>query len=217
MGLPSGNRWAISNLDATGPYFFQETPFQYACSFFSWGNVTPHNPISDTRFDYNFGGVNSTEPYYEGRPYGETPGSLLTGDIPLTMDAARRILGKPWHMPTTPDFVELIQNCIYIDANGVEIPTTTADKRVTVNGILGIYLQSKFNGVRVFFACSGGGNGISWLNRGSNGFYWTNRWLSERSAWLLYFNNNGIQTAYPNYRFNGFAIRPIWNPRDLRG
>lgn len=217
MGLPSGNRWAVSNLDATGPYFFQESPFQYECSFFSWGNVTPHNPVSENEFDYDFGGVNQSAPYYEGQPYGETPGSLLTGDIPLTMDAARKLLGSPWSMPADADFVELFANIRYINADGTEVDIAKADKRVTVNDIVGLYLESTINGARLFFPCSGVGNGRSWNNRESLGSCWTSTWLSARLARVLSFSSGGVDPAYSYNRHLGFAIRPIWNPRDLRG
>lgn len=217
MGLPSGNRWAVSNLDATGPYFFQESPFQLQCSFFSWGNTTPHDPISETEFDYDFGGVNSSAPYYEGQPYGDTPGSLLTGNIPLNSDAARKLLGSPWHIPSSSDFGELLANSIFIDANGTEVVSTKADKRVTVNGVLGLYLESKINGVRLFFPCSGSGNGRSWNGRGSNGNYWSLTWVSPRDARLLLYYSGGVFPQISDNRHYGFAIRPIWNPRDLRG
>lgn len=217
MGLPSGNRWAVSSLDVNGPYFFQESPYQYECSFFSWGNVTPHNPISETGFDYDFGGVNPSGPYYEGQPYGETPGSLLNGDIPLTSDAARKLLGSPWHMPTSADFQELINNCIYIDADGAEVDITKNDKRVDVNGVMGIYLESKINGARLFFSCSGNGNGLSWNYRGVNGYCWSLTWYSARDGRNLYFRSSGVDPQTHSNRHLGFAVRPIWNPRDLRG
>ena len=216
MGLPSGNRWAVSNLDVNGPYFFQESPYRYECSFFSWGNTTPHNPISETQFDYNFGGVNPTAPWYDGQPYGDTPGSLLTGNIPLANDAARRMLGGPWLMPSYADVAELFNNIIYIDANGNEVDTTKTDKRVSVNGVMGLYIQSKINGARMFFPCSGGGNGRSWVSRGLNGGYWSSTWNSARNARNLIFFNGGVYPLSNNDKCYGYAIRPIWNPRDLR-
>lgn len=217
MGLPSGNRWAVSNIDATGPYFFQVSPFQYECSFFSWGNVTPHNPISDTRFDYNFGDINPTEPYYEGQPYGDTPGSLLTGNIPLANDAGRRMLGNPWRMPSSADYVELLANVIFIDADGNEVDTTKADKRVNVNGVMGLYLESKINGARLFFSCSGIGTGRSWRNKGSGGSYWSSTWYSARYARSLDFYSGGVNPQYYGNRYYGFSVRPIWNPDKLSG
>lgn len=216
MGLPSGNRWAVSNLDATGPYFFQESPFQYACSFFSWGNVTPHNPKNAISFDYNFGGANSSAPYYEGRPYGNTPGSKLTGNIPLSNDAARIMLGNPWRMPAAADFTELISYTSCIDANGKELPSTTTDKRVTVNGVIGIYLQSKINGARLFLPCSGGGSDQTWFGRANYGQIWSTTFVSERNSRLIFFGSSRITPQDNGPRFGGLPIRPIWNPSDLR-
>lgn len=217
MGLPSGNRWAVSNLDVNGPYFFQESPFQYECSFFSWGNVVPHNPISETAFDYDFGGMNPSAPYYEGQPYGETPGSLLTGNIPLDLDAARKMLGSPWRMPSSDEFAELLANCTYIDADGIEVDTTRTDKRVTVNGVMGIYLKSTINGARLFLPCSGYGDGRSWRSRMTNGYNWSSTFISTRYARAFNSSSGGVSPQSSRGRNTGFTIRPIWNPRDLRG
>lgn len=216
MGLPSGNRWAVSNIDATGPYFFQESPFQYQCSYFSWGNVSPHNPISETQFDYDFGGSNSSAPWYEGQPYGDTAGSMLTGNIPLSMDAARNLLGNPWRMPNNEAFIELFANVIFIDANGDEVDPAKADKRVRVNGVMGLYIQSKLNGARLFFSCSGNGSGLSLNSRESSGLYWSLTLYSARSARSLYFSGSAIIPQNFNFRNYGLPVRPIWNPSDLR-
>lgn len=217
MGLPSGNRWAVSNLDVRGSYYFQESPFQYECSFFSWGNVALHNPVSETEFDYDFGGVNSAAPWYEGQPYGDTPGSLLTGNIPLNMDAARKMLGSPWHMPSMADFSELFSNCIFINADGTEVSAARTDKRVNVNGIIGLYIKSKINGARLFFSCSGYGVGLSWSSIGSYGSYWSSTFMSDRYGRSLVFHSSDVNPQFGSSRFVGCALRPIWNPRDLRG
>lgn len=217
LGLPSGNRWAVSNLDVNGPYFFQESPFQYEGSFFSWGNVEPHNPISETEFDYNFGGVNPAAPWYEGQPYGETPGATLNGNIPLNMDAARKLLGSPWHMPASADFQELFNNCKYINADGSEIDIAQTNKLVNVNGVLGLYLESKINGTRLFLSCSGYGDRSIWYGKGTSSYYVSSTFGSARNARVLYFYNGGVFPQGNSSRYNGFAFRPLWNPRDLRG
>lgn len=218
MGLPSGNRWAVSNLDANGQFFFQESPFQYEGSFVSWGNITPHNPISEVGFDYDFGGMNSEAPWYDGQPYGDTPGSLLTGDIPLTMDVARKMLGSPWRMPDIYDYQELINNTDFVQADGTTvIDDSETNKLVTVNGIVGIYLKSKVNGNLLFFACSGYGDGTTWINRSGNGDYWSTSFRSDSDALDFYFYGGGVGTGGIVSRFKGCSIRPIWNPRDIRG
>jgi hypothetical protein len=162
-------------------------------------------------FDYNWGGVNEQEPYYENQPYGSTPGNTLTGNIAVgeDFDAARANLGAPWRMPTNTEFGELFANIIYIDANGDEVDTTKADKRVNVNGILGLYLESKINGARLFFSCSGDGYGRSWDSRGSNGYYWSSTWSSARGARSLRFGSGGFNPQSSGSRCGGFALRPV--------
>lgn len=212
MGLTSGVKWAARDLDITKPGGFCDTPFTYQKSFFSWGNIDGHNPVNNSFSGvYNWGSVNAADPWYDGQVYGGTKGNTLSGDIPVgeEYDAARANLGSPWRMPTTTEFAELFAGCIYIDATGTEIPAGTTDKRVTVNGIVGLYLQSKTNGNRLFFACSGGGNGASWGSRGSRGYYWSASFSSARYARYLSFDSGGVNPQYNGYRCSGFAVRPV--------
>ena len=211
MGLPSGVKWASRDIDLTKPGGFCETPFVYEKSFFSWGNIDGHNPISVSAFDYNWGDVNAQEPWYEGQPYDSTKGNTLTGNIAVgeDFDAARANLGAPWRMPTNAEYGELFANIRYINADGTEVDTTKANKLVTVNGIVGLYLESKINGARLFFSCSGSGNGRSWYVRGSYGFYWSSTFYSARYVRLLNFYSGGVNPQNIGNRYYGFALRPV--------
>ena len=212
MGLPSGVKWAARDIDITKPGGFCETPFTYEKTFFSWGNIDGHNPTSSTSFSpWNWGSVNQQEPYYEGQVYGNTPGNTLTGNIAVgeEYDAARANLGAPWRMPTNANYGELFSNIIYINADGTEVDTTKTDKRVTVNGIVGLYIQSKINGARLFFAASGYGAGTSRGNRGSRGYYWSSTWSSARDARRLYFGSDGVNPQDYSNRYFGFAVRAV--------
>jgi len=220
MGLPSGTLWAKSSIDLTTASKFQEvdgavSPFKYECSFFSWGNTDGHNPSSTSAFSYDWGGVNAAEPLYDGQVYGDTPGNTLTGNIPPSMDAARVNLGAPWRMPSSADFAELFANIDYIDADGnvvtaeTSIAKTAADKRVTVNGINGLYLRSKINGNRLFFPASGYGSGRSWDVRTAYGYFWSSAFNSARGARSLYFYSGGVNPQGTGNRCNGFSVRPV--------
>ncbi len=214
MGLASGLKWAARDLDLTKPGGFCDTPFTYDKSFFSWGNIDGHNPVSNSFAGvYNWGGINSADPWYEGQVYGNTKGNTLSGDIPVgeEFDAARANLGEPWRMPTSAEFAELFAGSIYIDADGVEVASDKADKRVTVNGIVGLYLQSKVNGNRLFFSASGYGDGSSWSHRGANGNYWSRSFYSARNARSLNFNSGGVYPQYYGNRYYGFAVRAVQN------
>lgn len=213
MGLPSGLLWAPMNMDARFERGFAESPFQYDCSFVSWGNVEPHSPNNDdTSFDYNWGSINQQAPWYDGQVYGSTLGSELMTDLDIAHDVANQICGERWRMPKSADFKELVDNCDFVQADGTTvIDAGTVDKRVTVNGVLGIYLKSKINDNLLFFSCSGRGNGTSWSDRGSNGGYWSSSFNSDRSAYGLIFYSGGVNTKGNGSRYVGFAVRPVYD------
>lgn len=211
MGLPSGILWATRNIDLTQKNGFAASPFQYECSFFSWGNVDGHNPTSLTTFEYNWGGINAKEPWYEGQPYGDTPGSRLESDITLKEDAARVNLGTPWRMPSSNEIQELFDNCDFVKADGVTIiPPSTTDKRVTVNSVVGIYLKSKINGKLLFLATSGSGRNNDWINRGSFGVYLSTSFYSSRRAICLSFYPSTVNPHDNINRYSGLVIRPVY-------
>jgi len=203
MGLTSGTLWADRNIDASQPDGFAESPFQYECSFFSWGNVAGHNPISDSAFSYDFGSANTGV-------YASTPGSQLSGDVPINpfYDIARCLLGDPWQLPSDDDFLELINGCDYVQADGETVVEGT-NKLVTVNSVVGIYLKSKTNGNLLFFPCSGYGSGTTWFNRGTNGGYWSGSLASATNGLRLYFHSGGVGPQSSSPRFYGFTGRAV--------
>lgn len=212
MGLPSNLKWAVCDIDITQKDGFCKTPFTYDKSFFSWGNIVGHTPKNNSFIDvYDWGSVNPAEPWYDGQPYGNTKGATLMGNIPVgeEFDAARATLGQNWRMPTTDEFAELLAGSIYINADGTEVDISKGDKRVIVNNIVGIYLQSKTNGNRLFFSASGLGVGNSWNNRGVNGYYWSSMFDSSRNAINLSFYSGNVNPQRINNRCDGFAIRAV--------
>lgn len=209
MGLPSGLLWATCNIDASKPAGMTENEFTYNCSFFSWGNTSPHNPVNRDTFDYDWGSINAQAPWYADQPYGSTPGAALDSDITLANDAARVICGDPWRMPSSSEFKELFDNVDFLSADGTIIPDSTTNKVITLNGIYGLWIQSKINGNRLFFACAGLGAGTSWTYSASSGYYWSATFNSERYGRCLVFYSGGIIPQNPYNRFNGFPIRPV--------
>lgn len=213
MGLPSGLLWAPMNMDARQERGFAESPFLYDCSFVSWGNVEPHSPNSDNAaFDYDWGGVNQQAPWYDGQVYGSTLGSELMTNLDIAHDVAHLICGEKWRMPASAELKELVDYCDFVQADGTTvIDASVVDKRVTVNGVLGIYLKSKINGNLLFFACSGYGDGTRWNGRGSSGYYWSASFSSARNAHDLYFGSGGVNPQSDNNRSRGFAVRPVYD------
>ena len=185
LGLPSGKLWADRNLGA-------KSPEDYG-AFVSWGNTDLHFPNKDNMdwgdddeaFDYKF----------SSEEYKKTPGYKLEGNIDAEHDAATVNLGEPWCMPTEDDIQELYDNCIWT--------------RKTLNGVNGYEVKSKINGNSIFLPCSGSGNGASWRNRGTYGGYWSSSLLSATDGRGLLFVSGGVSPQYSDYRFGGFAVRPV--------
>lgn len=197
MGLPSGRLWATRNIDITQPDGFAESPYQYGCSFFSWGNTDGHNPTAQGSFPYTFNSAT----------YANTPGARITENLGLSYDAAHANLGGDWRMPTKEDFAELFAGIKYIDANGTEI--TGTNKLTVVNDAQGLYLQSIANDNRLFFPCSGFGTGQSQNGRGTEACYWSSSWYSNTHAYYMGFYNLGVFPQRSEQRSLGFTVRPV--------
>ena len=112
-------------------------------------------------------------------------------------------------MPTNTEYGELFANIRYINADGSEVPASQTDKRVTVNGVVGLYLESTINGARLFFSASGYGAGTSRDGRGSYGDYWSATWGSARYARSLIFGSGGVNPQNGSNRYYGFAVRAV--------
>lgn len=212
MGLPSGLLWAPVNLDISQPGGFAENPFRLEASYFSWGNTDGHNPTSPSSFaPYSFGNVNAQSPWYEGQVYGSTPGYQLSSDITLENDAAHIILGDKWRIPSAADYMELMNNCVFLDAEGNDLDPEAPDKRVTLNDCPGIYLKSVINGSRLFIPLTGSGGSSTLSYLGTSGYLWCTDYIDEKSAKRAQVGANGLSVAQPSSRCFGFAIRAVYD------
>ena len=158
------------------------TPYEHGL-YFSWGNVIGHAEGSG----YDFSDA----------VYAETPGAALTGNVPVngTYDLARHNMGAPCRLPTVGEFQELNSNC--------DSEWTDED------GVAGRRFTSRINGNSIFFPASGYYGGTSLSSRGSDGVYWSSSYISETSAYNLYFNSGGVSPANVNYRRYGFPARAV--------
>ena len=158
------------------------TPYEHGL-YFSWGNVIGHAEGSG----YDFSDA----------VYAETPGAALTGNVPVngTYDLARHNMGAPCRLPTVGEFQELNSNC--------DSEWTDED------GVAGRRFTSRINGNSIFFPASGGYDGTTLNNRGSDGFYWGSSYLSATGAYLLDFSSSNVNPAYNFSRRYGFTARAV--------
>lgn len=209
LGLPSGLLWATRNIDATQKNGFAKSPYQYDCSFFSWGNIDPHNPTSTSSFaPYSFGESNDEEPYKS------SPGAEIVypNSIDNKHDAANNICGVGWKIPSSSNFEELLQNTEFIDANGEVIDESQQNKLITINKIRGIRLMSKINGKIIFFPNCGSARGKDLITKAALGSYWTSIIPNNQYAYRFYISNTTVKYNESMARFYGVPIRPVMIP-----
>jgi hypothetical protein len=163
--------------------------------YFSWGNTFGVYE-GET---YNFSGV-SSEAFTD--PYKSTPGAKLDGDIPTnaTYDAARKNMGGSWRMPTTSDFQELHDECIW---------TWT-----TKGGVNGYLVTSKATGNTnsIFLPAAGYWDGGGVYGVDSYGGYWASSLSDPLDGYRLGFGSGYVGPDDDYDRYCGCPVRGVIPP-----
>ena len=155
--------------------------------YFSWGNVEGHAKNSG----YNFNQAN----------YNATSGATLSVDIPTnaTYDAARKIWGGDWRLPTTAETRDL-----------VNATTSAWTNDYQGSGVSGLVLTDKADSSKVlFFPAVGYYGGTTLYDEGSNGGYWSSSFRSATDAYNLYFGSSNVRPQNYDYRYYGFSVRAV--------
>ena len=189
LNLPSGTLWATCNVGAS-------LPSDYG-NYYAWGEVSTKNEYNYSNLQYcNDSDGYSFSKYNEGI---ETRGTR-DGRICLEMsdDAARANWGGDWRMPTHEEWVELIDNCIWV--------------WTTQGGHYGYKITSKGNGRYIFLPAAGSllGN-YRYAGVYKYGSYWSSS-LSPGAASHSYKCELDSVNVDPNFwgsRQCGLPVRPV--------
>lgn len=154
----------------------------------SWGNIDAHAEGSG----YDFSQAS----------YDASPAATIHANLSLNQDVARYNLGAPWRMPTAAEFQELYDNCTNV--------------WTTLNGVNGRLFTSNVNGNTLFFPAAGGYIGPTNNYRGLGGDYWSSTYNSATKAFILNFNDSGINPLLVKTRRQGFSVRPIISPSNRK-
>ena len=191
LGLPSGVLWATCNVGAT-------TPEGYGC-YFAWGESKPKDTYSWGTYLY-CNGSDKTLTKYGYYAYCGNNGytdNLIT--LQPEDDAATVNWGNNWRMPTQAEWEELYQY--------------TTRNWSNYNGVGGMLFTAS-NGNSLFLPAAGWYDSSyhNYLNR--DVYYWSSSLNVNDNrpdvAWSIgyYTTNTDIST---NYRYRGFAVRPVRN------
>ena len=182
LGLPSGTKWANMNVGA-------ESPEGYG-GYYAWGETEPNKATAYTQSNYK---------WYDSSTSGMSKYNNTDGKMTLELadDAANIVMGGDWHMPTSVQCAELLNN-------------TTSSWTTDYNGtgVAGMIFTSR-NGNSIFFPAAGvvgdGGSG----GRGM----WFRLWSSSRdsdswNARSMSGGSGGCNLGY-NKRCGGRPVRGV--------
>lgn len=183
LGLPSGTKWANMNVGAESPEGYGD--------YYAWGETEPNKASAYTPQNYRFYPGNGDDDYTK---YNDTDNKMT---LDLADDAANVVMGGDWHMPTSAQCAELLDN-------------TTSSWTTDYNGtgVAGVVFTSN-NGNSIFFPAAGvvvdGGSG----DRGE----WFGIWSSSRFsgswyAWYVGGNSEGCSLS-DDYRYLGLSVRGV--------
>ena len=97
LGLPSGTKWATTNVGAT-------TPEEYG-DYFAWGETEPKSDYSWSTYKWCNGSSTTMTKYCESSSYGTVDNKTI---LELSDDAANVKWGGKWRMPTVEEIEELL-------------------------------------------------------------------------------------------------------------
>ncbi len=195
LGLPSGTKWAKTNLGAT-----TETGYG---DFYYWAGTTGHS-TTDT---YTF--TQAETPYYSGSAY--TKYTNADVNLEASDDAATNSRGTAWHIPTKTEFDELI--------NGSNT-TCVWESNYQNTGIAGYLITSKKEGYtsnKIFLPASGKKISSTTAGTATDQNTFGNYWLSTLSSTTTAgycFAFGSAEAIHSNNidRSTGMTIRPVYVP-----
>ena len=190
LGLPSGTLWSTCNVGADNPSDFG--------LYFQWGDVQGYtaeqvgtkkrfaNDFSDYKWHLSgddFDNDNFTK--YK------TEGDVLE----LEDDAAHVNMGGSWHIPSSEQIQELINE--------------TTSNWIKLDGVNGKLFTSD-NGKSIFIPAAGVASNGSLSDSGSDGYVWSSTLstVSVNSGRYLGFDSDNVNLYY-DYRCNGFSVRGV--------
>ena len=193
--------FAKSNLTATG---LATNEYDYG-DYFAWGAIKPwYTKIDKTSSPWTVTWENGyTEGYTSGNaPHHNGSYTKYTTDgntLEATDDAANKILGGDWQLPTKEIWKALVDNSTKSWDDGKKGYTFT------------------YNGKTLFLPAAGVVDGTSFNFVDSNGYYWSGTVYPRSSssskpnpnAYDLYFYDSGVSPQNNVYRYLGATVRPV--------
>ena len=190
LGLPSGTLWATQNVGASKP--------SEAGLYFQWGDTQGYTKeqvgkgegqkkFASDWSDYKWNPSGDGETFTKYKTEGE--------GLELEDDAVHANMGGDWHMPSSEQIQELINE--------------TTSNWIKLNGINGRLFTSK-NGKSIFIPAAGYAWNDSLLSEGSEADIWSSMLYASSVFYGQYlgFSSSNVGLDY-YYRYYGFSVRGV--------
>ena len=198
LGLPSGLKWASFNVGASKPEDYGD--------YYAWGETAPKSDYTWSTYKWCNGSYDSLTRYC---PSGKTRHWGGSGnpdnktsfkDYDYADDAARKVLGGKWRMPTDAEWTELWNNC-----------TWTWTDNYNGTGVKGRVVTAT-NGNRIFLPAAGYRSDTNLYYAGLTGYYRSSSLDTDVPfcAYLVYFNSDNL-FRFREDRYIGQSVRPVYD------
>jgi len=194
LGLTSGTLWATMNLGASSPEDYGD--------YFAWGEVNGYDSGKTSfywdTYKYCNGSSDSMTKYCTSGSYGNVDNKT---ELELSDDAAHHNWKGNWHMPSSAQFQELIDECTWTNK--------------TQNGVWGFQVKSKKNANSLFLPAAGYYYSSALKGVGEVLYYWSrDKYSTCYKAEKLYVRYNSYSYSYifsvsTSSRYEGQSIRPV--------
>ncbi|MBR6001236.1 MAG: hypothetical protein IK045_00035 [Bacteroidales bacterium] len=190
--------WAECNLCKDG---FVSSPEKYG-DYYAWGETDPKDNYSWSTYKFGNSSSGSFSKYNTQESYGSVDNITVLEIGPEGDDAASKILGGKWRMPTDEEWTALRTNCTW---------TWTSNYNDT--GIAGRTVKSNVSGYTdksIFLPAAGYWYDTNLDNAGSGGYYWSSSLTPAlpEDAKCVFFGSGGV-SRYSYRRYNGHSVRPV--------
>lgn len=201
LGLPSGTLWASCNVGATKPEDFG--------NYYAWGETEEKDYYYWDSYMCDDAECGTTkDPIYTWN------GNKLFADIAGSKyDVATAKWGASWHMPSSAQMDELLNECIWTWCDG---------DKTKYNGtnVKGYIISSKVNSNKIFLPAAGNYHKDEILYKNESCLYWSSsqfdgspfegeaNYTNSNSAMGMDYNN---KATYTDLRYYGQTIRPVMN------
>lgn len=199
LGLPSGTLWASCNVGATKPEDFG--------NYYAWGETEEKDYYYWDSYMCDDAECGTTkDPIYTWN------GNKLFADIAGSKyDVATAKWGASWHMPSSAQMDELLNECIWTWCDG---------DKTKYNGtnVKGYIISSKVNNNKIFLPAAGNYHKDEILYKNESCLYWSSsqfdgspfegeaNYTNSNSAMGMDYNN---KATYTDLRYYGQTIRPV--------